>query len=141
MKVLICVDDSKATDIVLKESYSFLKYIPSVEIYIFSVIDVRTVTIDQGYTIQSYQIQEAEMDNLREKAISLWKGTPVIFDYMFGNPAEKIHEYATEINCDLLIIGTHGRTGIDHFLFGSVAEQVLKRTACKTLIIPVKYKL
>ena len=36
---------------------------------------------------------------------------------------------------DLIVIGTHGRTGIKHFLLGSVAEQVLRRACCPVLTV------
>jgi nucleotide-binding universal stress UspA family protein len=43
-----------------------------------------------------------------------------------GNPAEEILSIAEKEEADLIIMGTHGRTGIDRFLFGSVAEKVVK---------------
>jgi nucleotide-binding universal stress UspA family protein len=40
---------------------------------------------------------------------------------------------AEEIPCELIVMGTHGRTGLGRLLTGSVAEQVLRRAACPVL--------
>jgi nucleotide-binding universal stress UspA family protein len=45
-----------------------------------------------------------------------------------GPPADTIVDAADEIGADLIVMGTHGRTGLAHMLLGSVAEQVLRRT-------------
>jgi universal stress protein A len=52
-----------------------------------------------------------------------------------GLPGEVICWMAQEHQCDLIVMGTHGRTGIKHLLFGSVAEYVLKHARCPVLTI------
>lgn len=51
-----------------------------------------------------------------------------------GKPAEAIIKEAAEWQADLIAMGTHGRTGFDHFLHGSVAEQVVRRSKLPVLI-------
>jgi nucleotide-binding universal stress UspA family protein len=48
-------------------------------------------------------------------------------------PAEIIVDYAQKGGFDLIVMGTHGRTGLKHLLLGSVAEQVLRRALCPVL--------
>ncbi len=55
-----------------------------------------------------------------------------------GNIKHEILGLAEEWNADLIIMGTHGRTGFDHFLSGSVAESVTRKSTCPVLIIPNK---
>ena len=55
-----------------------------------------------------------------------------------GNPKTEILATAEECNADLIILGTHGRTGFDHFISGSVAESVARKSRCPVLIIPNK---
>jgi nucleotide-binding universal stress UspA family protein len=55
-----------------------------------------------------------------------------------GNPRDEIVSTADEWNADLIILGTHGRTGLDHFIVGSVAESIINKTKCPLLIIPGK---
>jgi nucleotide-binding universal stress UspA family protein len=44
-------------------------------------------------------------------------------------------EAAAEIDADLVVIGTHGRSGLAHMLLGSVAEQILRSTSCSALAV------
>jgi nucleotide-binding universal stress UspA family protein len=52
-----------------------------------------------------------------------------------GVPFVEIIRTAKEIDADLLVIGTHGRTGIDHMLFGSTAEKVVRKAPCPVLTV------
>lgn len=60
---------------------------------------------------------------------------PVEMKYRRGDPVTEILHEAEEIRCDLIVLGTHGRTGLTRLLMGSVAEAVLRRTGCPSLII------
>ncbi len=51
-----------------------------------------------------------------------------------GQPADIIIEEAARWQAELIVMGTHGRTGIDHFLNGSVAERVVRRARLPVLI-------
>jgi nucleotide-binding universal stress UspA family protein len=50
-----------------------------------------------------------------------------------GSPREAIVRCASEWDYDLIIMGTHGRTGLAHFILGSVAENVVRRAPCPVL--------
>jgi nucleotide-binding universal stress UspA family protein len=52
-----------------------------------------------------------------------------------GDPAREILAAAHEAACDLIVLGTHGRTGINRLLTGSVAEAVLRRAPCPVLTL------
>jgi universal stress protein A len=52
-----------------------------------------------------------------------------------GVPYEEILKKAEEEQVGLIVIGTHGRTGIDHFLFGSTAERVVRTSVCPVLTV------
>jgi nucleotide-binding universal stress UspA family protein len=52
-----------------------------------------------------------------------------------GTPAEEICSYARKNNIDLLVCGTHGRTGIKHLLLGSVAERLIRVSPCPVLTV------
>ncbi|HEX9020327.1 MAG TPA: universal stress protein [Nitrospirota bacterium] len=52
-----------------------------------------------------------------------------------GVPFVEIIRTAKEKNADLIVIGTHGRTGIDHMLFGSTAEKVVRKAHCPVLTV------
>ena len=52
-----------------------------------------------------------------------------------GDAAYEILRIAKESEADLIVLGTHGRTGLGRFLLGSVAEQVLRRAPCPVLTV------
>ena len=54
-----------------------------------------------------------------------------------GFPAEVILSKADELNCDLIIMGTHGKGIIQHAFLGSTAKRVLRRTRKPVFIIPL----
>jgi nucleotide-binding universal stress UspA family protein len=61
-----------------------------------------------------------------------FRGVPASPVVASGYPAEMILEYAREHKADLIVMGTHGRKGVERIIFGSVAEHVVKNS-----IIPV----
>jgi nucleotide-binding universal stress UspA family protein len=52
-----------------------------------------------------------------------------------GHPADVILHFAREIPADLVVMGTHGRTGLNRVLMGSVAEQVVRHAPCPVLTV------
>ena len=52
-----------------------------------------------------------------------------------GKPDTEIMRYAAERDIDLIVMGTHGRTGLAHALMGSVAERVVRRAPCPVLTV------
>jgi len=52
-----------------------------------------------------------------------------------GDPAEAIVRTAAEIGVDLIVMATHGRTGLPHILLGSVAEKVVRHASCPVLTV------
>ena len=53
----------------------------------------------------------------------------------YGNPAEQIIAAEGELAADLVVMATHGRTGISHLFFGSVAERVVRESVCPVLTV------
>ncbi|HEY7218685.1 MAG TPA: universal stress protein [Candidatus Binatia bacterium] len=54
----------------------------------------------------------------------------------FGAPHKNIVEIAGKENVDMIVMSTHGRTGIDHVILGSVTEKVVARAPCPVLVVP-----
>jgi len=60
---------------------------------------------------------------------------PIVSDVLVGRPFIEIIGYAKEKDIDLIVIGTHGRSGLKHVLLGSVAEKVVRKSPCPVLSI------
>jgi nucleotide-binding universal stress UspA family protein len=56
-----------------------------------------------------------------------------------GDPVAEILAVAQESSADLIVMGTHGRTGLARLLMGSVAEQVVRRAACPVLTVKTPF--
>jgi len=54
-----------------------------------------------------------------------------------GIPYDEIIKKATELSADLVVVGTHGRTGLDHVLFGSTAEKVVRKSPVPVMSIRI----
>ncbi len=52
-----------------------------------------------------------------------------------GNPVEVIDRYADAWGADLVVVGSHGRTGVGHALLGSVAERIVRTAPCAVLVV------
>jgi nucleotide-binding universal stress UspA family protein len=52
-----------------------------------------------------------------------------------GDPVEMILRLAQEMHADLIVMGTHGRTGLGRLLMGSVAEQIVRKASCPVLTV------
>ncbi len=60
---------------------------------------------------------------------------PATANVVFGTSARSILEYAGEKGIDLIVMGTHGRSGLSHLLMGSVAENVVRQAGCPVLTV------
>ena len=65
------------------------------------------------------------------------RGVPVTATILEGSPSRKIVEFAEREECDLVVMGTHGRGGIDRLLLGSVAEKVVRASNVPVLTVRI----
>lgn len=85
------------------------------------------------------QISQQSRDELAslkvpDPAITVRKVTRI------GYPAQVITDYAEQEGVDLIVIGTHGRTGLSHLLMGSVAEHVVRTARCPVFVARIQPK-
>jgi nucleotide-binding universal stress UspA family protein len=75
-------------------------------------------------------------ETLRHLLRPAWgKPASVTTAVRWGSPVEAIVDYCKELAIDLLVIATHGRTGLSHVLLGSVAERIVREGPCPVLTI------
>ena len=78
---------------------------------------------------------EAALDDV--EGIAEERGVTVERALVDGNPSREIVRYAEDEDCDLVVMGTHGRGGIDRLLLGSVAEKVVRSSSVPVLTVRV----
>jgi nucleotide-binding universal stress UspA family protein len=79
----------------------------------------------------------AVLDELRRTTDTAGLGSaPVNLSAHEGDPAREIVDQALAMDADLVVMGTHGRSGFERLLIGSVAEKVLRKAPCPVLLVP-----
>jgi nucleotide-binding universal stress UspA family protein len=80
--------------------------------------------------------EQAALQQLEGLLDPAWSaGRSIVRATRTGLPVAEIVRYARESAVDLIVLGTHGRTGLAHLLMGSVAENVVRHAACPVLTI------
>ena len=90
--------------------------------------------ISEAPVLRSAMLREAQ-ERLRHRATTREGVTHIDTEVLFGNGARTIAEYAAERGVDLIVMGTHGRTGFAHLLLGSVAERLVRTAPCPVLTV------
>ena len=78
---------------------------------------------------------EESISYLRSKADALNLSIPIDVTSETGQPADTIIQFAEDHEVDLIMISSHGRSGLNRWVYGSVAERVLRQAPCATAII------
>ncbi|QIB73797.1 universal stress protein [Halogeometricum borinquense] len=109
------------------------------EVHILYVVDVRvsgqgqwaldTETVYEAGQEHGQAVVEQVAEQLESKAVAV---KPVV---KTGVPGREIREYVDEEACDLVVMGTHGRTGLDRYLLGSVAERIVRTSDVPVLTV------
>ena len=82
---------------------------------------------------ESKEVAENYLDQLADK--TKYNGVTIRLEVMTGKAADSITEYATQNGIDLIIIATHGRSGVSRWIWGSVADRVLRSADVPVLMI------
>jgi len=149
-KILIGIDDSKfaehAADYGFDIAHSFKAHVGLVHIVEPMVIpSTGNSDILLGSSPQVMGINDVELMNIQndasetliERTIKKFgKGLEVTHFNEYGDTADGIIDCAKEFKADLIVIGTHSRTGFDRLLMGSIAEHVVRHSEIPVLVVP-----
>jgi universal stress protein A len=86
---------------------------------------------------QYYKETEDRAKETLDRLLDPAWGVPgaVVTAVRWGSPVESIVSYAMDHRVDLIVIATHGRTGLSHVLLGSVAERIVREAPCPVLTL------
>ena len=85
-------------------------------------------------------LQEQAAHELRAIANNLPHAVKATLQVRIGRPAEEIAAAASETNADLIVLSTQGRTGLDRYFVGSVAEHLVRLAPCPVYLMPANRK-
>lgn len=113
------------------------------EIHLLHVVPDAAMLVPEAaaFTAESMEAQaaalrEEAMKNLQALDVEGWTNSKsVIREVRVGAAFMEIIEYAREKEIDLIVIGTHGRSGLMHVLMGSVAERIVRKSPCPVLTV------
>lgn len=138
-RILIPTDGSEDADFAVIKGLSLAKLINAKEIIALYVKDnsfFKNYPADE-YTIYLTAGQDKEakeiLENVRQKGEEMNLDVETLV--VEGNPGEMILDVAEERNIDIIVIGTVGKTGVERFLLGSVAERVTRHAPCPVLVV------
>ena len=112
LRILHVIDDPTASSDFVADGFA-----PSTE-------DIRTTMLEETRTRLDSVMNHVDRTRYHAHA-----------DAVLGMPAATIVDYATATHAGLIVMGTHGRTGLAHLLMGSVAEQVVRTAPCPVLTV------
>lgn len=144
-RILIAVDESSYSEIAADYGFELAIKLDA-EVGILHVDEVPVTTSygvdpmlnDPGIVMpEMMKIQEERSKKLLDRFAQKYGRSDKVSRFLkVGSPRDEIIATADEWDADLIILGTHGRTGLDHFIAGSVAESVVRKAQCPVLIIP-----
>lgn len=98
-----------------------------------------TPTVIQGFDVPLYQ-QELFKGAENQLSTTVSEKVPedieVVQEVTVGNPADEIIEFAEENNIDVIVMASHGRTGLSRIVIGSVTEKTIRESNIPTLVVP-----
>jgi nucleotide-binding universal stress UspA family protein len=119
-----------ATDIA-KQNQSTL-----IILHVVETLGAENITYGEAASkLEPESYRQTLLEQVKEIVPPADSGIPVEHAVIEGDPAEQIDLFAAANKIDLIVMGTHGRSGWKRLLTGSVTEQTLRRTPCPLLVI------
>jgi len=139
-KILVPIDFSEHSKNALQYAVSFAKQFQS-ELILVYVVEPTIYPADFSFgqvAVPSIEKElrergKVELDQLVETQIA--GALPARAMVRTGKPFLEIIDTAVEEEVDLIIIATHGHTGVEHILFGGTAEKVVRKAPCPVLVV------
>ena len=137
-KILVPVDFSQCSQKALQYAIPFARQFDAT-LTLFNVVPGYLPVPEMG--IVDVSLMETQMQQAAERELAALKqrhleaGIPTESIVRIGNPYHEIVVAAKEMNMDLIILSTHGRTGLKYVFMGSTAEHVVRYAPCPVLVV------
>jgi nucleotide-binding universal stress UspA family protein len=143
--ILVPIDFSNYSKNALRYATNFAKKF-NAKIYLVYVVEPVIYPSDFSMGQVTFPVADLEMNERAKNELNnLAKteiGSEIEVETLIktGKPFVEINETASELDIDLIFIATHGHTGMEHLLFGSTAEKVVRKAPCPVLTLrePIK---
>jgi universal stress protein A len=138
--ILVPVDFSDTACKALQYAVPFARAFDA-EVSVVHVVQPYTVPTKLGFMEPEIVVNHGEIVDAARKELDrlcareMGGGVHYQAQVREGVPWHEVVTAAGEINADLIILATHGRTGLQHALLGSVAERVVRHASCPVLVV------
>jgi nucleotide-binding universal stress UspA family protein len=143
-KILVPLDGSELAECVFPHVESIAKGCNVASVVFVRALDTEMLSTAQAYLGKEHiremnEKAEASAKEYLDQVASRLKldGVGVQKQLITGKAAESIAEYATKNDVDLIVIATHGRSGISRWVWGSVADRILRSACVPVLMVRV----
>jgi nucleotide-binding universal stress UspA family protein len=138
-RILVPTDFSEPSDAALEYGRIVAAKF-SAALHLLHVVETPAIVSPEAYIGESPDIQTALIEDAQQRLAALVTPSDrarftTTTEVLCGAGARAIVEYARQQNVDLIVMGTHGRSGVAHLLMGSVAEKVLRAAPCPVLTV------
>jgi len=145
-KMLVPLDGSKLSECVLPHVEELARGCHVAEIVLLRVCEPPTVPADYPASLpENWDDHVSSMNKFTRQQCSLYldemesklkaRGFSVKTSSRLGDPAEEIVDYASKNGIDLIVMASHGRTGVARWALGSIAERVFRATCVPLLMV------
>jgi len=135
-KILIAYDGSEYSGRAVQLAGELARKQENAELWLVVVMDMVSITLGEPFITEVINQLTKEGEGLLQDAKKiLGKGIPIHDELLFGSPAESILEMAKSRECDLIIMGTHGMSGLRGLLMGSQINKVISHSNCPVLAV------
>jgi nucleotide-binding universal stress UspA family protein len=139
-RIVVATDFSEGSDAAMERAFGLAKALGAT-IDLVHVLDTAILAAPTSLGAMPLVEPQVLMDQIDEalskRVAEAQKGGLVCqSNSLDGYPAREIVRHAEKTNADLIVLGTHGRTGVAHVIMGSVAQRVVQRSSCPVLVIP-----
>lgn len=137
MKILLAIDNSKFSEAAAQSVIAHHR-LPGLEVRVLHVVEPPTLfTAPEVAAYVAPEESAEEAKALVAKAADALRsaGINVSTAVMQGDPKSKIIDDAKSWGADLIVLGSHGRKGLERFLLGSVSDAVLRHAHCSVEIV------
>lgn len=140
-KILIAVDSSTFSMNAAKKGFELARQLNAEIAAVYVVDSARAIAnLDAGILpMDTEEIYQKEGELTMKQLGEIFEGPGELVHFLpEGNPQEEIINTSEQWGADLIVIGTHGRTGLAHFLVGSIAESVVRHSKVPVMVVPTK---
>lgn len=136
-KILVPTDGSEGANKALKHAEELAKTYGA-ELHILYVADVRTDISQTTTAMMKETMQEIGEEKVEDAVSEVSSEVDISSTVELGIPHSEIDKYVDDRDIDLVVMGTHGRSGLDRLLIGSVTEKVIRTVSVPVMTVPVE---